>query len=53
MYRPEDLLDAHPIVENAVEYGFTDLVVVQGAGSTPGGVARKVVQQSHRARYSP
>ena len=32
MHRPEDLLDAHPIVEDAVEHGFTDLVVVQGAG---------------------
>ncbi len=32
VHRPEDLLDAHPIVEDAVEHGFTDLVVVQGAG---------------------
>lgn len=32
VHRPEDLLDAHPIVEDAVEHGFRDLVVVQGAG---------------------
>src|SRR5271157_1525861 len=32
VHRPEELLDAHPIVEDAVEHGFTDLVVVQGAG---------------------
>ena len=32
LHGPEDLLDAHPILEDAVEHGFTDLVVVQGAG---------------------
>ncbi len=32
MHRPEDLLDAHPIVEDAVEHGVGDFVVVQGTG---------------------
>src|SRR5271157_4205002 len=32
VHRPEDLLDAHPIVEDAVEHGVADFVVVQGAG---------------------
>ena len=53
VHRPEDLLDAHPIVEDAVEHGVADFVVVQGAGFHARGVMRKVVQQSHRARYSP
>ena len=32
VHRPEDLLDAHPIVKDAVEHGVADFVVVQGAG---------------------
>ena len=53
VHRPEDLLDAHPIVEDAVEHGFTDLVVVQGEGFHARRSGGKVVQQSQRARYSP
>ena len=52
-HRGDDPLDAYAVLEDAVEHGLTDLVVVQRRGSTPGGVVRNVVQQWQRARYSP
>ena len=48
-HRGDDPLDAYAVLEDAVEHGLTDLVVVQ----RPAGVVRNVVQQWQRARYSP
>src|SRR5208337_5172235 len=53
-HRGDDPLDAHAVLEDAVEHGLTDLVVVQrpGCDARRGG-AECVVQQWQRARYSP
>ena len=48
-HRLQGLLDAHPVLEDAIEHQFPDFVVVAGLGSTPSGVVRNVVQQSHWA----
>ena len=37
VHRPEDLLDAHPIVEDAVEHGFSGPCCRKGLGSMLGG----------------